>query len=337
MSKTQPDALDLNLAVAGDFDLNQRAMQVADRMARRARELAVAVSYVGGARLIDAGVNQTGGIEAGVMLVRACMADLGQVSVVPGRVGDCTVPAVAVYATHPVAACMASQYAGWQINVGRYLAMGSGPMRVAARTEPLFDQIGFAQSPNCVVGLLEASRLPDEQVVEAIVAACGVEAGRTTLLVAPTASVAGSIQVVGRSLETALHKLHEIGFDLDRVTGGFGVAPVPPVAENDLAAIGRTNDAVLYGGQVTLYVRGDDDSMLEAGRRLPSSASPDYGEPFAEIFKRCGHDFYKIDPMLFSPAAVCMQNVQTGRACYFGRTNDRILRCSFFAEAPADP
>ncbi|HUG68985.1 MAG TPA: methenyltetrahydromethanopterin cyclohydrolase, partial [Pirellulaceae bacterium] len=150
-----------------------------------------------------------------------------------------------------------------------------------------------------------------------------------TLLVAPTASLAGSIQVVARSLETALHKLHEIGYDIHRVRSGFGSAPLPPVAANDLAGIGRTNDAVLYGGEVTLWVTGDDDSLREFGPQIPSSASPDHGQPFAEIFARYDHDFYKIDPLLFSPARVVLNNLETGTSMRFGEFEPQVLRASF--------
>ncbi len=51
-------------------------------------------------------------------------------------------------------------------------------------------------------------------------------------------------------------------------------------------AIGRTNDAVLYGGEVVLWVRGDDASLEAVGPRVPSGASPDHGQAFAVIFER---------------------------------------------------
>ena len=142
--------------------------------------------------------------------------------------------------------------------------------------------------------------------------ACQVFPERLTLLVAPTASQAGGVQIVARSVETALHKLSEIGFDLARVESGFGVAPLPPVAADDLAAIGRTNDAILYGGEVTLWVRGDDGELETLGPRVPSDSSPDHGQPFRAIFERYERDFYRVDPHLFSPAAVTFVNLDTG-------------------------
>jgi methenyltetrahydromethanopterin cyclohydrolase len=146
------------------------------------------------------------------------------------------------------------------------------------------------------------------------------------LLVAPTASLAGTVQVVARSVETALHKLHELRFDLARVVCGLGRAPLPPVGGDDLTAIGWTNDAILYGGVAALWVRGDDASLAEVGARVPSSASPDFGQPFAQVFERAGRDFYRIDPQLFSPAVVVFHNLDTGRTQRFGRRAPEVLR-----------
>ena len=144
-----------------------------------------------------------------------------------------------------------------------------------------------------------------------------------TLLVAPTASLAGGVQIVARSVETALHKLAELGFDLARIVSAHGTAPLPPVAADDLAAIGRTNDAILYGARVVLYVTGDDASLEAIGPQVPSSASRDHGEPFAAIFARYNHDFYAVDPHLFSPAEVVFQNIETGRVHAFGAARAR--------------
>jgi methenyltetrahydromethanopterin cyclohydrolase len=141
--------------------------------------------------------------------------------------------------------------------------------------------------------------------------------------------LAGGVQVVARSVETALHKLAELKFDLSRLVSAHGTAPLPPVAADDLAAIGRTNDAILYGARVVLAVTGDDASLESIGPQVPSAASRDYGEPFAAIFARYNNDFYAVDPHLFSPAEIVFQNVETGKAHAFGRINPEVLATSF--------
>jgi methenyltetrahydromethanopterin cyclohydrolase len=282
-----------------------------------------------GTQLVDCGVDSVGGLEAGRLLAECCMADLGTVHFAPAPEAWGPGPMVQVHTDHPLAACMASQYAGWEVKNGDYFAMGSGPMRAAANREDLFEVIGYAEEPDVAVGILETRSVPNVQVATSLADACRVAESGLILMFAPTASHAGNVQIVARSVETAMHKLHELGFDLDRVESGYGTAPLPPVAENDLAGIGRTNDAILYAGQVTLWVRGDDVSLREIGPRIPSNSSSDYGRPFAEIFAGCDHDFYKIDRDLFSPAVVNLVNLDTGSSFRFGEIAIDVIRTSF--------
>lgn len=308
--------------------MNERASRVADELERNAAAWRVAVSRVGGARVIDCGGGVTGSLAAGLAMARACLADLADVAYVPYPLAEVGGPAVQVTTDDPVRACLASQYAGWQVQVDKFFAMGSGPMRALAAREELFAHIPGKEESRVAVGVLETRKHPTEEVIAHLVAKLPQSAESLTLLVAPASSLAGTAQVVARSVETALHKLHELKFDVNQVISGYGVAPLPPVAADELAAIGRTNDAILYGGKVTLWVRADDEILDAIGPRVPSSASKDHGAPFAEIYKRYG-DFYKIDPLLFSPAEVEFRNLKTGRCHRFGRCEPGLVRKSF--------
>ncbi len=271
--------------------LNERAKRLADQLMTEAAGLRIDVSRSAtGARLIDCGIQAEGGLRAGLSLARICMADLADVTILPGEIAGVTCPHVQVLTDFPVLACMASQYAGWQ-----------------------------------------SKKLPTEEVIQFLSDKLKMPPDRLALFVAPASSQAGTIQVVARSLETALHKLYEMKFDLNQVVSGVGTAPLPPVAVDEIQAIGWTNDAILYGGRVTLWVRGDDEQIREIGPRVSSSASADHGEPFAAIFKRYHNDFYKIDPMLFSPAEIVFRNLKTGRTQAFGTVSLEILQSSFFA------
>ncbi|MFO0930111.1 MAG: methenyltetrahydromethanopterin cyclohydrolase [Gemmataceae bacterium] len=309
--------------------LNEQAHAVADAMVVRANSLRIGVQHIHRARVMDCGITAPGGLEAGLTLARVCLADRALVSLVPSPLTDLPGGAVQVASDDPVLACMASQYAGWQVAVGNYFAMGSGPMRAAYGKEELFDHLHSREWSPVVVGVLESRKLPTEAVIDYLAERVRIEPDHLTLLCAPTGSLAGTVQVVARSLETALHKLHELKFDLQQVVSGLGVAPLPPVGTDDLAALGRTNDAILYGGQVTVWVRGDDDQLAEIGPKVPSSASPDHGAPFVEIFNRYDRDFYKIDPMLFSPAVIVLVNLLSGRRHVFGRLEPDVLQRSF--------
>ena len=307
--------------------LNQRSHRISDFLSTLEAELRIEKHELAcGSIVYDYGVHAIGGLRAGVHLAEICLAGLADVKLVPGRMGQ----NVSLYTDHPVPACLASQYAGWQVSSDDFFAMGSGPMRAARGKEKLFDDIGHVEANvERVVGVLESSQLPTDTVCKQLAAECGVSPTALTLCVARTASMSGTIQVVARSLETALHKIHELGFDLANVRSGYGTAPLPPVAANDLVGIGRTNDAVLYGGEVTVWVEADDEELAGLVGKIPSASSSDYGVPFREIFDRYNGDFYKIDPMLFSPAKVTLVNLKTGRSFAAGECDDFILQQSF--------
>lgn len=310
--------------------LNERAWAIADAMATDAAGQGIEVTSVGGARLLDCGIQAPGSLQAGLGLARACLADLATVNLAPGDVDGLPCPLVQVSTDQPVRACMASQYAGWQVQAGKFFAMGSGPMRARLGKEALFDDIPGRELSPVAVGVLETRKRPTEEVVTSLCQQMSLAPSALTLLAAPAASIAGTLQVVARSVETALHKLHELKFDLKQVIAGHGWAPLPPVAQDEIGAIGRTNDAILYGARVVLWVRTDDAVLAEIGPKVPAAASPDYGGPFAEIFERAGRDFYKIDKLLFSPAEVVLYNLASGRAFHFGKPAPDVLRRSFF-------
>lgn len=313
-----------------DLALNQRAVALADAMAADAATLRLAVTHPGGARLLDCGVAVEGGLEAGRRLAEVCLGGMATVSFTEVHVGDLWLPAVRVVTDHPVAACLASQYAGWGIDPTGYFAMGSGPARALARTErELFDKIGYAEASDRGALVLEGRTLPGEAVVSYVAERCRLDPGGLTLLIAPTASVAGCVQVAARSVETGLHKMIELGFDVRKVLSGCGVCPLAPVARNDLRAIGWTNDCILYGTRAYFTVRATDEELAALVERLPASSSADYGTPFYEIFKRYDNQFYKIDRLLFSPAEVTLNNIATGGVARAGRVNADVLRASF--------
>jgi len=315
-----------------DLGINERAWAIANRYAARAYDLRVGLRTLGaGARVIDAGVDVPGGLEAGLMLAELCMGGLGHVSYVPLTIGGESWSGVQVWTDHPAVSCMASQYAGWAVNPDGFFAMGSGPLRATARVEKeLFAKLGYAEDAPRGVLVLEGRTLPTDDVAAWVAQKAGISPNGITFAVAPTASLAGTVQIVARSVETGLHKMDTLGFDVTRVVSAIGTAPLPPVAKNDLRAIGRTNDCVLYGGQVRYTIHGDDTDLEQLAERLPSSTSPDYGTPFYDIFKRYNNDFYKIDPMLFSPAEVWLTSAASGRTFHAGRLNVDVLQASLF-------
>jgi methenyltetrahydromethanopterin cyclohydrolase len=312
------------------LSLNQRAHELADRVAADADALRVAVRTLpGGTRVVDCGSTVPGGLEAGRRFAEITMGGLGSVAFTSLVLDGRSLPGLTVVTDHPALACLASQYAGWRIDRDGYFAMASGPGRALIRAEDLYDDLDVDERAGTAVLCLETRDQPPEEVGAWVADRAGVAPSDLTLLFAPTASLAGGVQVAARIVETALHKLHEIDFDVRRVVSGFGTCPLPPVARNDGEAIGRTNDAVLYGGQVELTVDAPDDDLEAIVERVPSSASEDHGEPFGRVLEKAGWDFYRIDPLLFSPAEVRLVSVESGRSFHAGSVELEVLERSF--------
>jgi methenyltetrahydromethanopterin cyclohydrolase len=287
----------------------------------------------GGAKIIDSGINYNGCLESGRLITEICMGGLGKVDLTMSSNTPNWPLTINVHSTDPVLSCLASQYAGWNLSFVKeednFNALGSGPCRALALKEDLFDDLNYSDKFYSTVVVLEVDRNPPQEIIDKITNDCGVSEKNLTIILTPTRSLSGSVQVVGRVLEVGMHKLHEIGFPLDKVVDGFGSAPVPPPAPDFLIGMGRTNDAILYGGTVHLFVDVPDDEAFELAKRLPSSTSSDYGKPFADIFKEYKYDFYKIDKLLFSPAKVIVSTIKTGKTFVEGSTNIDLVEKSF--------
>ncbi|MBA3554426.1 MAG: methenyltetrahydromethanopterin cyclohydrolase, partial [Gemmatimonadales bacterium] len=207
--------------------MNEQAEEIADSMVEHAALLRVrSQTLPGGARVIDAGVEVDGGYDAGLALAEVCMGGLGNVAYTPLQVGGTSWPGLTVWTDHPAVACMASQYAGWAISVDKFFAMGSGPLRAHARVEKeLFERLGYAEEVDHGVLVLEGRTLPDDAVAEWVAEKARLKPSKLTFVVAPTASLAGGVQISARILETGLHKMEVLGFDVRRVVSGMGAAP----------------------------------------------------------------------------------------------------------------
>jgi len=319
------------------ISVNQRAIPFVEQLVREQEALGIGVSRLrNGTTVIDAGIEVPGSLEAGRLCACACMGGLAQVGFThqtfqepeSDQAPSFCLPAVAVSVSYPALACLAAQYAGWAVKLESFFAIGSGPARALCAEEEIFHRLNYRDKAESAFLLLEGSKLPDEAVASWVAEKCGIAPERLTLMIAPTASLVGSVQIAARAVETGMHKMMELGFDVRWVTAAYGLCPVAPVAEDDEHAIGRTNDAILYGAQIFCSVQGYDEELQALVPRIPSCAAPDYGVPFYELFTRYGKDFYRIDRMLFSPAQVQINNLNSGRVFNAGRPNPSLLRAS---------
>jgi methenyltetrahydromethanopterin cyclohydrolase len=314
------------------LSVNLRAWERLQAMLADAEALGLAVSQgEAGEILVDAG--RPGSLAAGLRLAELCLGGLGAVSLGMNPALPAWPATVTVASSQPVIACLGSQYAGWNLAHGEkpnaYFAMGSGPARALSRRETLFGEIGYADSSTQAVLVLESGKPPPAALLLAIAAQCGVRSDRLAVLYAPTQSLAGSAQVVARVLEVALHKAHALRFELSHIVDGIGAAPLPPPHPDFVTAMGRTNDAIIFGGRVHLFVRGSAAAARMLAEQMPASTSRDYGRPFAEIFRAAKGDFYAIDGMLFSPAEVTVTAIESGETFRAGALAPALLDRSF--------
>ena len=316
------------------ISVNRRAADLA--MALIGDDVALRIGVTRGSAgetLIDAGAAQRGGVEAGLRIAEICLGGLGSVRLV----SDNAVPrwpwTLNVSSSQPVIACLGSQYAGWSLSHGvggqAFHALGSGPARALARKEKVLTDIGYSDEADRAVLVIESGAPPPREIVEQIARDCRISPDALTLIFAPTQSLAGGAQVVARVLEVALHKAHELKFPLERVVEGLGAAPLSPPHPDFVTAMGRTNDAILFGSRVQLFVDCDDGQAERLAANLPSSVSKDYGQPFARVFKDAQFDFYRIDPHLFAPAVVAVTALKSGRTFHAGAIDEKLLEESF--------
>lgn len=312
--------------------VSARAAKIVDEIAANADALRISVSTGSlGERLIDMGGASLGSLEAGRLLGEVCMGGLGKVAFTKSS-GVANWPlGVVVSSSNPVISCLGSQYAGWTITdeASGFFALGSGPARALSRVEELYKELGYVDHSPKASLVIEGDKAPPPAVIEKVAAACGVLPSGLTVLFAPTWSLAGTVQIAARVLEVSIHKAHALHFPLENILDGTGTCPIAPPFPDFVKAMGRTNDAIIYGGRIHLFVKGSDAEAQKLAEGLPSSSSSAYGKPFAEIFSEVNGDFYKIDAMLFSPAIVTVSNVETGKSFHTGKLAPEIVDASF--------
>jgi len=310
------------------LSMNKLAARLISEMLTRERELKITSTKIAGATVIDAGVKASSSFEAGVYVSKICLGGLASVAITSYKIKEYYVPAVEVYTDHPVEACMASQLAGWRISIGDFFANGSGPARVLARKpKKLFEKIEYSEESDEAVLVLETEKYPGEEVVKYISSEVRVKPENLYLVLVSPASSAGTVQVSARIVETGIFKLYTLEFDLKTILYGHGVCPIAPLHSSPLKMAGRSNDMLLYGG-VTYYIVNypDDEKLSEYVNKAPSLASKDYGKSFTELVDQYGWDFlYKVDPSIFAPALIIVNNTKTGRTLFSGKINYEIL------------
>ena len=314
------------------LSVNRLAWKLLERLLENSELYGVKVEKTtSGTTIVDAGIEAQGGFEAGRLITEICMGGCGNTEITFAQYGEFMLPSIFVYTDHPVIATLGSQYAGWQINENGYFAIGSGPARaLALKPKEIYNQIKYRDSFDRAIVVLEADKHPPDWLIERFSKDCNVPAENMIVILTPTVSLVGATQVSGRIVETGIHKLRKLGLDVNTIHYAWGIAPIPPAHPKFTKAMARTNDAILYGGTAYYSVDCKDDEALKSiVDKAPSKASESYGKPFIEIFKEANYDFYKIDPNLFAPAVIIVNNMKAGITFRNGELNVDALVKSF--------
>ena len=309
--------------------INELALDIFEELAEYPEEFNAAFHQLdNGARIVDCGISVSGGYRAGKAFTEICMGGLGEVSFRMGRIRDVPIAFIDVHTDFPAISCLGAQKAGWTVKVGNYFAMGSGPARaLSLMPKHTYEVIDYEDDSDFAVIALESDKLPNGEVMSHIADKCNVEVENVCAVVAPTASLVGSVQVAGRCVETAIYKLNELGFDTRKIIAAIGTAPLPPVKKDSTRAMGCTNDATIYHGRISLTMKAPE--IKEYLDKIPSLKSKSYGKPFYDTFKEANFDFYQIDTGLFSPAEVIINELSEGVVYHTGTVNEEVTLQSF--------
>jgi methenyltetrahydromethanopterin cyclohydrolase len=326
--------------MSAKINLNRSGLKLVRQLCDEADKYAVTVEKTeSGATLVDAGIKVEGGFLAGEMVTEICLGGYGKATVTPVQYGDIVLPSVFVQTDHPALSLLGSQFAGWQIKGDGFSAIASGPARaLALKPKHLYETLMYTEESNDAVLVLETETKPPEAVIQQIAEKCRVTPENLYLIMFSTTSLTGATQVSGRIVETGLHKLERFELNPLSVKHAWGYAPIVPVHPNAGEAMGRTNDAILYGGVTSYTVNFEDEIGLRGiVNQAPSSSSKMLQEAkrlaeknprFLDIFKEAGFDFYKIDPEIFAPAVVSITNARTGNTFRAGSLDIGVLKSS---------
>jgi methenyltetrahydromethanopterin cyclohydrolase len=316
--------------------INKLAMRLVKEIIDRDDELGVKViKMTCGATLIDMGLKAKGSYQAGLLYTRVTLGDMAIANLGTWKLDDnFSFGSIELFVTEPLVACLGSQIAGWQLGKGEFATIGSGPARAQGviPTDFYLDMTPYRDRNDEVVLCIQDIRYPDDSIALEVAKACKVSPENVYLLLAPSASIVGSIQVTARMVEEVCHKMHAKGFEVSKVINARGVAPIAPLVNDEVKAIGRINDAILYGGEAEFWVDAADEEIAPVIEKLVSkTSSPYYPELFGDVFERAGRDFYKIDHDFHSIAKLQIHNVRTGKSFLAGEINYDVIRKSFLS------
>jgi methenyltetrahydromethanopterin cyclohydrolase len=314
-----------------NFSVNENSLAIVKEMMARSRELGLMVGKLAnGTTLIDAGVEAPGGLRAGLMVAKAALGGLAEVEVAPiPYADDLVLPTVKVSTDFPVISLLVCQQPLPTIEVGEYSAITSGPGKALMRKpEEFFEISGYSEIARFAVFVMQSDDLPDEKVSSYIAKECRITPSDLFLIVAPTNSMAGAVQVSARVLEDPFRRLSFLGFDVNKVKCAVGSAPMTPVYPDIWKKQGiAPDDMLLYGSRVIFFAKPDEeDDLSSLVKELVTENSPFFGKSFFEILAEAGGRFKDIDFRKYTCAQATIYDLSNGKIYSAGKIHLDMIR-----------
>jgi len=321
------------------YSLNHSAMKIVKDVIANADEYQVrAWKAKCGSTLVDMGLDCPGSWKAGQAFVEIGFGGLGKAMYGKFEIGHFTVPSIDVWVDHPVLAVVASQAGCWELGSGELAMIGSGPARAVALSDRWAGHGYRDTKATEVVVQIQTNRVPSDELCLKAADACHVSPEKVYVLFAPTACLVGHVQVASRTVEQVMIKLFLRGFDIHSIRHGFGMAPVAPLINDEIEAMGRANDALFYGATTVLYADALDEVIapIVDGFCFDANSGEFWGQPFVSIFRHFHCNWFEVPDLVDSPAKLIVNSLQTGHSFVSGQINLQVLSRSYFGvELPA--
>lgn len=314
------------------LSVNAESMKIVRKMLESPEALGIEVSrFANGSTLIDVGQRAPGSWQAGRYFTLITAGGLGEVSFESFMLGDVRLPAVRLMVDRPMEACMGCQVAGWRLAGEPDAPILAGPARTLNNPPDHHVVLsGYRDRYHEGVVTVQMSRPVTEEMAAIMAKACNLAPDNLYILASRHACLVSTIQVPARGIETAMHRLDLEGFDLHRIQHAYCSGPIPPLIDDEMTSMGRINDALYYGSEVTLYVDAPDEMLEPLVPKVVSEVSPLARRSFAELYRDANYDFHAIPMDAHTPAVLHMTNVKSGRTFSAGHFDDEVLQRSFF-------
>jgi methenyltetrahydromethanopterin cyclohydrolase len=309
------------------ISVNDNVTKYVDKLLDREEELNVKSYYLENqATVIDCGIKSPGSIGAGIILASISLGGLGKISVVPAIIDEYYIHFSQAYINRPSIACLGSQKPAWKLKIEGYNGTAYGPARaISQKPKAIYTAIDYSDDSETAIINIESMALPGEKEIDAIAKQCNTDPECVVALVAPANSIASSVVNSTRTVEWAMNRLFQLGYNINDIITASSATPIAPIRSDEHEFLGSSFDSISYYGMAQIYAKCHDDRFKEA----TSISSKSYGKGFMTLVKESQGDLSKVDPAMFSPARLIVNGVQDGTLQGYGKLNAAMLMASY--------